>query len=626
MNLDTFIHNATEIMNTNTSDVNSLRLLRNEINTLQVSQCENPTTLYLRSSDTGYSLPYNVPCGTCYHCVETKLNEWATRMSLETTHNVHCYFITLTYRSYANYADIPTELLNAWWHFDSNNYKGRPCWSPCLIRTDHVSKFMKNLRNDLCRKYDGFTCKFFCGSEYGKNFGRPHHHIILWSDFEITKEDVLCAWSHRVQHGVGTYSDYTPYCDIDSFDYNDLCTNGTIDNSKTATLDSKEYSPKNAFRYVAKYIAKGATKDQNYKRLHLFYEDVFYNGIGQLYDDMFHRTFDDRILKRLYNSLNLFNTNFPHYDYQTFKSLLQNPVNAGFCKKYDSAFASLVFQDVQRVFDYQSTMSRAEGIGLFYAKENIVRLAEGNTSFPSSITDVFGQLVFPSAFARKVQEYRNPYLFGGIATISARKGYRAETSLANPFDLSDTLCKGYRPIILKSLLQLRSIPSIACETFDGVVPVSFESFRDLMAKQAKYLTHSPYAIFDSYSRTYSFIHANTPFMYDECGVPYSSITDFIVSSWRYDRPSRSYVLQGTTSFSEFLCTLSKTFTKSHEQAMMTQKQHMSTFNNLKQVASRMAKFGIDFALEFKQAKERANNQRVSKQKDYNTNHFTHDNE
>lgn len=103
-----------------------------------------------------------LPCGRCIGCRHDYARQWATRCVHEASLYKQNSFITLTYED---------KYLN---HQNS------------LDKTD-FPKFMKRLRKYFYGNKKSAVRYFHCG-EYGENFGRPHHHALLFNfDFPDKK-------------------------------------------------------------------------------------------------------------------------------------------------------------------------------------------------------------------------------------------------------------------------------------------------------------------------------------------------------------------------------------------------------------------------------------------------------
>lgn len=193
--------------------------------------CDAPITIQLEQPikvidpDTGevqgcFSIP--VPCGICAKCINTKRNQWAFRMKQEMYMAQSAYFATLTY------AIKPL------------SKRGHPT----LDKKD-MARFWKRLRHfenrrtylgmeDLKRRNIGLPpmnrkLKYYYCGEYGKQFGRPHYHAII---FNAKEKNIHDAWSDHK-------------------------------NEKTGAVNGHVYldnvSPASIF-YTLKYMDKGATK------------------------------------------------------------------------------------------------------------------------------------------------------------------------------------------------------------------------------------------------------------------------------------------------------------------------------------------------------------------------------
>lgn len=99
----------------------------------------------------GYGdLPVQIPCGRCIGCRLEHSRQWAIRCVHEASLHEENTFLTLTY----------------------NNEYVDPNFS--LNKTD-ITNFLKRLRKNTGRKIRYFQC-----GEYGEQFHRPHHHVLLF--------------------------------------------------------------------------------------------------------------------------------------------------------------------------------------------------------------------------------------------------------------------------------------------------------------------------------------------------------------------------------------------------------------------------------------------------------------
>lgn len=616
------------------------------ISRLQVSQCADPQIMHLRSAATGLLMPYQVPCGKCYHCRETKLNEWVTRMCLETDTHKHCYFVTLTYRSYDRYVDIPDEIRDAFWHYDNNNKNGKYCWSPCLIRGEHVSQFMRNLRNDTNNR----NIRFFCGSEFGSTYGRPHHHMILWSDEPIYITDVMRAWSHREQNS-SSYSGrfqklrYKCYADGQGFDYNDLYANGTLYTDAKATIDGQQMTAACAFKYVSKYLQKGAD-DVNmdapcFSRLRYFQEycAALVDGVQ---DDMkrYDSVMTPNVCRSVWNKMRQFNPNMfnllPFIDYDQFIKLQSDSTYELYHKAFSKYFFSQSLRDFCGLFGFRTTMSRGSGIGSFYALENIQRFAQGNKRFSSDITDRYGQLVWPSSFTRKTKDFINPFIFGNYGQPSdvrssqertlRRTSFVDETYSDNTY-LSKQGNQIMRKVYMSLLTDLVShddvAPYVSPLTY-GTEFISSKDFRPIKGTACDIFDkwqHSHYLIVPKYEYLF---HDG---LYNADGSPFVSIYyTYVVCRYSYSRSLCGYTLVEETSLNDFVTLLVAALDKETNDALLNQQMMSERLYRFQAAKSKINHFGMDFDKAMSDAVEVANKERADRQIKYNSNHGTADNQ
>lgn len=126
-------------------------------------QCYYPRYLRPGKKDpSGYKQPGEVglyvPCGKCLPCRINRRREWTQRLLHESYYASSAYFITLTYDE----EHVP---------IDENGNEA--------VSKEDVQHFIQDLRNyyrdlDICIRY-------FIGSEYGPETGRPHYHAIIYN-------------------------------------------------------------------------------------------------------------------------------------------------------------------------------------------------------------------------------------------------------------------------------------------------------------------------------------------------------------------------------------------------------------------------------------------------------------
>lgn len=121
-------------------------------------QCNSP----IRLSE-GDAKGTFVPCGKCIPCLQTRRNDWSTRLQLELEDASDAHFLTLTYHD--DYIPYTEEGL------------------PSLDKED-IKLFFKRLRY----KCKGF--KYFLVGEYGGKYYRPHYHFIIFNT-GLSQDDCL---------------------------------------------------------------------------------------------------------------------------------------------------------------------------------------------------------------------------------------------------------------------------------------------------------------------------------------------------------------------------------------------------------------------------------------------------
>lgn len=108
-------------------------------------QCTRPRFIHPANEPQGIY----VPCGKCISCRVNRRREWTQRLLHESYYQDSAYFITLTYDE----EHVP---------IDKNG-------NEAVCKSD-VQDFIKDLRN----KYRDVSIRYFVGSEYGPETGRPH--------------------------------------------------------------------------------------------------------------------------------------------------------------------------------------------------------------------------------------------------------------------------------------------------------------------------------------------------------------------------------------------------------------------------------------------------------------------
>lgn len=131
-----------------------------------------------------------IPCGQCIECRLQRSRQWADRCVLEQQYHEQSLFVTLTYDD----DHLPV------------NEVITPDGEIVIVGTlvkEHMSKFMKALRQEYAYKHDNQLRFFGCG-EYGSETMRPHYHIII---FGLLLDDLV--HHHRNFQGDDFYTSET---------------------------------------------------------------------------------------------------------------------------------------------------------------------------------------------------------------------------------------------------------------------------------------------------------------------------------------------------------------------------------------------------------------------------------
>lgn len=209
--------------------------------------CVNPVRVRVFDPITNSDVFRDVPCGKCLHCRNTAINEWVTRLYAESMYRPYVYYITLDYApfslspsSFPNpvAARLAAETAACWNNLNITHNFGM---QPILLRKKHLQDYFKRLRKNTNVKFSYFACGEYGMHANGRGFGRPHFHIIVFSDVAITADDFSRAWS------IDGYQ-------IGRVDFNDLRLNGSFDDIHSHNKLSSKY----VFKYVCKYLQKTA--------------------------------------------------------------------------------------------------------------------------------------------------------------------------------------------------------------------------------------------------------------------------------------------------------------------------------------------------------------------------------
>lgn len=194
--------------------------------------CQDPVTISVYDGVLNCYVEKQVPCGKCYHCKMTRINEWVTRMVIQANYVNYVYYGTLTYDG-----KYETELHKECLSFKTNkNYTGNTALTPLVLRKDHFQKFIKRLR-----KNTGLKFQYACCGEYGSTYGRPHFHYIMFSDQPISTRQILKAWSARDKDNPGKRRI------IGRIEHRDI---------KNQPYLEKDQDNTHVYKYVCKYLQK----------------------------------------------------------------------------------------------------------------------------------------------------------------------------------------------------------------------------------------------------------------------------------------------------------------------------------------------------------------------------------
>lgn len=398
---------------------------RDAYNDWQVSHCLRPFRQQIYDSHLQINRTIQIPCGKCYHCMESKINEWVTRMYAHAEDFKNVYFVTLTYRTITDPNQEVNKLLleklkGAIWHHDAYNSTRHMSYSPCLLVKKHYQDFLKRLRkntgiNDLTYVLSG---------EYGSKFGRPHFHLVLFTNQTITKADIVRAWSvslFRRNNGNWIYKtnqvkDGTSYLfPIGSVDFNDLVSNGTFNTSVKIKVDGTYLNAARCFSYVCKYVVKRDTPNLN--RLHIAYNGLFHR---KMFVNVFNNEIQYSIVKNwlleqgypLQAADHLYNNQLKHLSYE--KTIFEP--KEGFyvngvepTKKVKKNGITITeenfpkfYLDFKCKFSPFCEFSRGTPIGSVYAKRNISQFTQGVYTRPLLQDSGF---VVPSYFRSKAKNF-----------------------------------------------------------------------------------------------------------------------------------------------------------------------------------------------------------------------------
>lgn len=305
------------------------------------SHCVSPINVKIWDAKKMDYVLQSVPCGKCLHCRMTKMNEWVTRLYAEQAYSKYSYYITLDYSPFDMSNEIAKALAFETAAVEHNiNINHSLGVHPLLLCRNHFDDFHKRLRKNTGIKYKYFGC-----GEYGSKFGRPHFHIIIFSNEPFSESDFQDAW---------TIKGYK----IGNVDFHDLVLNGTT----CVNNKSNKFNSRYVFKYVCKYIMK-SNFDFN-KLATINFHKQYFNSTQTYYEET--------------------DTLFPESVQITDSKILESNWKI-YCKKY-SPFISC---------------SRRPAIGTAYLEKNISRFTQADFRLFGLSSDC---KVFPRYFLRKAKE------------------------------------------------------------------------------------------------------------------------------------------------------------------------------------------------------------------------------
>lgn len=318
------------------------------------AHCQNPITINIYNGVLNAYVPTEVPCGKCYHCKITKINEWVTRMVATALYNKYVYFGTLTYNG-RNETKFHEETLPSW---SNDNKTKKYNYAPCILRKDHLQKFFKRLRKNTGIKFQYCAC-----GEYGSTYGRPHYHYIMFSNEPITSKDIKFAWTAK--------NSANKRKSIGRIDHQDL---------KNTSTDVES-----AYKYVCKYIQKS---DFNFEELPNI------NHHFKTYKKEFN--YYKQLIKN-------------QKDYENLPNYLRTKIEGdNFKKMYTSDRLDdyLMSKNIESFEDYQDAFSpffiasKSPAIGYQYYKDSERRFQKANFT----LHGMSDEYIFPLYFIRKTKE------------------------------------------------------------------------------------------------------------------------------------------------------------------------------------------------------------------------------
>lgn len=325
--------------------------------------CISPVRVSVWDSYKQCNSLFELPCGKCLHCRNTHINEWVTRLYAQAKYSAHVYYITLDYASFDLTSPVARKLAAetaACYH--NINCNSKYGMHPLILEKSHLQNFLKRFRKNTGKKIQYFACGEYGTHAKGHGYGRPHFHLIVFSNDSISPVEFEDAW---------TLNGYK----IGRVDYHDLVANGSFSKIKTKNINDK-YNANFVFKYVCKYLQKS---DFDFEKLATI---------------DFHRTYFESLCETLADT----DTLFPKIERITDKSEIDER-----WKEYKLFYSPFI------------VCSRRPSIGFTYFEENCNRFKKQDFrlfGLPKEVS------IFPNYYRRKTKESICPYT--SIGEISCR--------------------------------------------------------------------------------------------------------------------------------------------------------------------------------------------------------------
>lgn len=484
----------------------------------QAKNCSDLKRVRIFDAHLQQSRVINVPCGSCYHCRQTKINEWCTRMYAHAEDFKNVYFVTLTYRSIPVDENPISKLIlyklgDALWFKDAFNSTKHICYRPCVLVKRHYQNFIKRLR-----KNTGLNdITYVLSGEYGKKYGAPHFHMILFTNGLITEKDIRQSWSvslFRYNNGDWSFktnqsskNGVTYNIPVGRIDYHNLVSNGTFNTTARIKVDNQLFSPSRCFSYVCKYVCK--SEKENLQRVRLAYNNLF---TKKLFTKIYSKEVPFELLKSYLLDLKYSCNDIDSIINDiiskklTYEKIIFTPSKSFFgdISEFEKvmlfghevvvdAFPRL-FIDFCNSFRSFVEFSRGTPIGSIYAKRNLQEFKQGIYSKPVLQTNGF---IVPSYFRRKAQND----LYGIRVCNRTLKG--------------SSFALGGLPVLLGHLKDVRQGKTLFRYGFNSSCPLD-SCLQSTLSNSSKILidlsTGSRLLAFDGYMHHYKYVRSKRKYI------------------------------------------------------------------------------------------------------------------